>query len=625
MLLHDLKDVRNGRVITKDVISKDDDFMSESERAEFMKNYNREMDIAVKNGNSAEIMRLKRLMEKAVQEGQKIGDFKTKDDWGDILQDKIERAIKENKSEYEINKLKEDLKQWIKDQRQLQGGRIKDSKSVKDQIAELESQKEQAKKMGYGTDAYDAAIANLQKDDNLPDKCSCGGYFNEIGHEWLGEDKNGVGRSINTERCSRCNKIRQYMIGEDGSVKIVKDSTKDSGPGSGQKEVARRVFKKDSKTRDDYTYPEDFIQFGWNIRQNGSKIIATRGQLKYEGSPYEIVPKLKRWLTDYSLGQKYGPKDSKTKDFYDDWSPEAREAALEARRRKASGPQESGESGKYRQKQIIKQMQEVGKQMQEAFKKGDKDKFSKLKELYTRLNTARDSNSKDSYDGIDWLTLDPLTEKGKEILASMKEQYGDEKGEQIFYASKNAGKLTGVDKKTRDLYLEIPQDGWYVFGYSQNIDGPFTEKEADEQVKQGKGKKAKYFSKGSIASDSKTKDDNSSEIRKLEEQLKEAKRKKESYKVMQLEAALMKLYMSDYKQSKDSDIIINVIENEEIESEEEAFDLIHYNGYNIKLVKETGEFDIYDLGGAIIGHTATLELAKIFIDNKGNVIIGQTE
>lgn len=39
----------------------------------------------------------------------------------------------------------------------------------------------------------------------------------------------------------------------------------------------------------------------------------------------------------------------------------------------------------------------------------------------------------------------PLTEKGQKILSSMKKQYGPEKGEQIFYASKNAGKITGVD------------------------------------------------------------------------------------------------------------------------------------------------------------------------------------
>lgn len=39
----------------------------------------------------------------------------------------------------------------------------------------------------------------------------------------------------------------------------------------------------------------------------------------------------------------------------------------------------------------------------------------------------------------------PLTAKGREILAAMKEEYGDEKGERVFYASKEAGKITGVD------------------------------------------------------------------------------------------------------------------------------------------------------------------------------------
>lgn len=50
----------------------------------------------------------------------------------------------------------------------------------------------------------------------------------------------------------------------------------------------------------------------------------------------------------------------------------------------------------------------------------------------------------------DKLTLDPLTEKGKEILSNMKEQYGAEKGEQVFYASKNKGTISGVDSKTGD-------------------------------------------------------------------------------------------------------------------------------------------------------------------------------
>jgi hypothetical protein len=39
----------------------------------------------------------------------------------------------------------------------------------------------------------------------------------------------------------------------------------------------------------------------------------------------------------------------------------------------------------------------------------------------------------------------PLTAKGNEIMSNMKENYGDKKGEQVFYASKNAGTITGVD------------------------------------------------------------------------------------------------------------------------------------------------------------------------------------
>ena len=39
----------------------------------------------------------------------------------------------------------------------------------------------------------------------------------------------------------------------------------------------------------------------------------------------------------------------------------------------------------------------------------------------------------------------PLTEKGQKIKAAMVKQYGPEKGEQVFYASKNKGQITGVD------------------------------------------------------------------------------------------------------------------------------------------------------------------------------------
>lgn len=39
----------------------------------------------------------------------------------------------------------------------------------------------------------------------------------------------------------------------------------------------------------------------------------------------------------------------------------------------------------------------------------------------------------------------PLTEKGSEIKSNMEKEYGPEKGEKVFYASKNAGTISGVD------------------------------------------------------------------------------------------------------------------------------------------------------------------------------------
>lgn len=39
----------------------------------------------------------------------------------------------------------------------------------------------------------------------------------------------------------------------------------------------------------------------------------------------------------------------------------------------------------------------------------------------------------------------PLSSKGEKILSSMKSEYGSKKGEQVFYASKNAGRISGID------------------------------------------------------------------------------------------------------------------------------------------------------------------------------------
>ena len=46
----------------------------------------------------------------------------------------------------------------------------------------------------------------------------------------------------------------------------------------------------------------------------------------------------------------------------------------------------------------------------------------------------------------------PLTEKGNEILGAMQKEYGAKKGEEVFYAAKNAGTISGVD--SAELGLE---------------------------------------------------------------------------------------------------------------------------------------------------------------------------
>ena len=43
----------------------------------------------------------------------------------------------------------------------------------------------------------------------------------------------------------------------------------------------------------------------------------------------------------------------------------------------------------------------------------------------------------------------PLTNKGKKIMKSMKGQYGKKEGEKVFYASRNKGKIKGVERANK--------------------------------------------------------------------------------------------------------------------------------------------------------------------------------
>lgn len=43
----------------------------------------------------------------------------------------------------------------------------------------------------------------------------------------------------------------------------------------------------------------------------------------------------------------------------------------------------------------------------------------------------------------------PLNKKGLKIREAMEKYYGEDKGEEVFYASVNKGKVKGVKKKKR--------------------------------------------------------------------------------------------------------------------------------------------------------------------------------
>ena len=43
----------------------------------------------------------------------------------------------------------------------------------------------------------------------------------------------------------------------------------------------------------------------------------------------------------------------------------------------------------------------------------------------------------------------PLTSKGKKIKKAMEKEYGKSRGDRVFYASENSGRIKGVAKKAK--------------------------------------------------------------------------------------------------------------------------------------------------------------------------------
>jgi hypothetical protein len=63
----------------------------------------------------------------------------------------------------------------------------------------------------------------------------------------------------------------------------------------------------------------------------------------------------------------------------------------------------------------------------------------------------------------------PLTDKGQKILASMQRQYGDKKGKSVFYASINAGKITGAEGRARGGRVPYSRDYYPLMQSSYDL------------------------------------------------------------------------------------------------------------------------------------------------------------
>ena len=73
----------------------------------------------------------------------------------------------------------------------------------------------------------------------------------------------------------------------------------------------------------------------------------------------------------------------------------------------------------------------------------------------------------------------PLTSKGQSILKAMENTYGSEKkAEQVLYASKNAGKITGID----DINYQLGMLTDAVTGLKSRLDSYCNRRADDHRV-----------------------------------------------------------------------------------------------------------------------------------------------
>jgi len=507
------------------------------------------------------------------------------------------------------------------------GNKNKDSKtkdkeeeneSLKVKIGEIKKNMDAARKMGFDTAPYQKEIDKLEAKDSLSYVTTYKGY------EIASSDKNIADKFLTTSKGT----FLAANTLEELKKKIDKLETKDAYEGANIKNGYYAAMTGKARTENPFTKgTPEYTEWDrkWKI---GSE------DFKYESNK-----------------ELFKPKDSDDKELKEMLVNDAPDyyGAIVATARRGNNPQMGSKEVR---KNLEPFMSAHGVQFNE-------EEFNKAYKEFNKAGVSKAAFMKGT-DAADVYTKDPLTKKGEKILAAMKKVYGEEKGEQIFYASKNKGTISGVDKKIKDAKVrdanvvfkklgwkvEVPSDApnefWvrrpdgYTTGYSNSLEKAKTSLEEGIALwkKLAERNPAKYGEYLKLMHDSKTKDEEdisklknkalTKVLRDFYEGVKEINSPsavagaQKLTQMIQSETDINKLKMwAGDSKTKDQEIKIIIgddpVTPSPAEQKVEGNDVI-YKEYTLKQLPETGEFEVYAPGGSIVGHAKALELAKLFVD-----------
>ena len=299
-------------------------------------------------------------------------------------------------------------------------------------VADLQVKASKARSMGYASDGYDAEIEKLQEDSEKIAivRKTDNGWEGEIRDEYgdvesatTGNSKEYVLRWAKEHGASVKFKDSKDEMSKEEWTKLFKEleNKRDEAKRKGDTKEAEKIDKEINEKFNKAAFPKDSKndkdEYVGEVIE-GSNKMQRYNELKAKGYIVLSETENKIWM---ALPKKI--KDSK-------------DAMIAVRC--------TYENGQIIETNINGPIEQTKNYFEgKYFNLGhnDQDKMVKCVKV-EQINDFKDDK--------DLLTQDPLTEKGKEIMGAMKEQYG-EKGESVFYASKNKGTIEGVDAKDAEI------------------------------------------------------------------------------------------------------------------------------------------------------------------------------